>query len=326
VDISYIVPQTKHRIRGASQWAFFPDLRLLLTSTLDFSEQLADMLEADTEKGHDTLGRVHHVVAVVHPRMLHDAVDDLSVFLADQIALFQDFRDRPYLSCTVVSPAIALSCSYDGEHRRDWEKLEMAVRLPGSRDFMIDWHINGAGSDNRRSTRAMLTRRTRKLQQKYAVLQSQVIEAKRTALRIEKALFAEIGLSVPRHPSTPEQKQSPEDAAWAAYVDTMKYEYVERRVEQLLIDPSYRPPEFQEARTKMARGKQGKIDRGMVDAQGKPQRPLSDAELDRGACYAVARMEATDLMFDIGWERIVLLCEDGVGFGEPLTRIIARAA
>ncbi len=100
--------------------------------------------------------------------------------------------------------------------------------------------------------------------------------------------------------------------AFAAYASRIKAAYAERRVKELLKEPAKRPADFAERMAARARSRMGEMERRKRDGRGRPKLPYPQDELARCTCVEIARLEATDLMFDCGFKDVCVLSSAGV--------------
>ncbi|HSD12153.1 MAG TPA: hypothetical protein VLC10_01215 [Patescibacteria group bacterium] len=142
------------------------------------------------------------------------------------------------------------------------------------------------------------------------------LERRTKSLKAEhRATLESLGLAygpgTGKRDERPDGLRSPAEQAFAAHAAKTKAAYVERRVKELLKDPGKRPADFAERAAARMRSRMGEMERRKCDSGGRPKRPYPEDELTRRTCVEIARIEATDMMFDLGREDVCALSADG---------------
>lgn len=142
------------------------------------------------------------------------------------------------------------------------------------------------------------------------------LERRTKALKQEyRDKLASLGLEyapgVGKREMKPNRLRNAKEQSFATFVAKRKTEYVECRTKQMLGDPKVRPADFEERKSAHVRSRQGAIERGKCDSRGRPHRPYPEDDLLRYTCGEIARLEATELMFDFGKEDLCTLDANG---------------
>lgn len=143
------------------------------------------------------------------------------------------------------------------------------------------------------------------------------IERRTKALKKEyRDKLASLGLAyasgVGKRDTKPDGLRTPAEQSFAEFVAKKKADYVECRTRQMISDHKVRPADFEERKAAHVRSRMGEIERGKRDRRGMPKKPRPEDELIRHTCGEIARLEATNLLFDYGNEDICTL--DTTGF------------
>ncbi len=142
------------------------------------------------------------------------------------------------------------------------------------------------------------------------------LERRTKALKKEyRDKLASLGLAyasgVGKRDAKPDGLRTPAEQQFAEFVAKKKDEYVRIRAEQMFADKKVRPADFDERKAAHVRSRMGEIGRGKRDKNGVPKRPRTEDDLVRYTCGEIARLEATQLMFDFGKEDLCVLDANG---------------
>lgn len=115
----------------------------------------------------------------------------------------------------------------------------------------------------------------------------------------------------------PDGRRTPPEQAFVELVSRMKSSYVAKRTKELIKEPSRRPADFDERVAAHARTRLGEIQRRKRDGRGLPKRPWKHDDLVARVCGEIARLEATDMLFDYGAQDVAVLGAQGFTLLSP---------
>lgn len=131
------------------------------------------------------------------------------------------------------------------------------------------------------------------------------------------ALGLEYAPGTGKRDAKPDGRRTSAEQAFVEHVSRMKAAYVTKRTKELIKEPSRRPADFDERVAAHARARLGEIQRKKRDGRGMPKRPWKHDDLIARICGEIARLEATDLLFDYGARDVALLGAQGFSLLSP---------
>ncbi len=294
-DLDVIIEPTQHPspMQRPPAWAFFPRLRLLLGWGYELCEALGAQMSAVR-------------TVFVYGRRRQDPMPrDMPEFLMWREAYDRERPPMPFYARSVtrggpcISMAVNHICTkYSGPYICPPGPCYHPVEA--SMDYRVGCAING---DNHASI--TVEKRAKTLKPAHA------------------AKMAELGLphkygtgnrSKPQpadQPSEPSERNRNE-RAFQSYLDRLKQAYHDTRLQELLTDPTARPPYFLVQMAKMTRERLEAVAQGKNDMHRKRHRPYEETELLFDTCHAVASIEATGLAFDYQWKPVFRFDETGL--------------
>lgn len=277
-------PDAYRSVRDAPQWVHFPRLHLLLGWGPGLWETL-DM----------ALAGLRHVFLPFPTDAKHPPVAGLMITRDDYYQLSTKIREH---APSLVVEGVGPDCVRYGFDRDGRPEPRLAPCKHGKPHVIVpdgEYRVRHAFDEG--GATFTLERRTKALKKEY------------------RDKLASLGLAyasgVGKRDTKSDGLRTPAEQAFAAHVAKSKTEYVECRAMQMFADPKVRPADFDERKAAHVRSRMGEMDRGKRDKQGVPKRPRTEDDLVRYTCGEIARLEATQLMFDFGKEDLCTLDTNG---------------